>query len=1239
MQRPKNRRRAAALVITVGLLAVLAVIGFGFAVFARLQHDTSHAYRAASQIDLLSMAAFHYATREIRYGRNNVPGQPGEGDPLRDEHWSSDYPYHHVGALHEPTDSPIAPWYIDPALASGLYRDYNNRDNPDDIWRYCYARNNSYALVHDVLGDRVAVSFVTVQDSAGKLNINDDYEDTRLKTILVELLDQLEITTTVEQPTAENPIPTLTTGQIADNIIGYRDAPAPGGAGGAFTTLEQLRNVQGITERRFDVLKHYLTIYSWPHDPPSVEGFTYYTVRPDSQDAAFRTLAANDEKRSPININTAPREVLVAVLSNVKAASMGSTLGATKAGDIADWIIRRRDPENRYHWLGESGAWGNWLNWTKNNTNYTNSIRKREISCWRHYPVGPFDSWNEFIDFLYSCTDSDSDDPFYVNGLTKEEAEAIIAAVCPNSFASMVPRNTWTMGYCRMKKDTQVVQELREATTGQVPSIIGKNQLGAQTEGYGDVNEFCFSSMGRYEIASRTFAFVKADFGRVTADSPYTLVDDSKSWGTAPAQWRGYSALIYDGKGKGQLRGVVANSANTLTVAKWSTRLQNVDGTDDNRSRYYILGPGPVLDCVGGGARNIDVPSENPHFLADPGATWEDDEWNGYRVVVYRASTVTETGPGGVTIDVENIDQGTVQERIIIDTDGARKRLVLSPELDLDIPPGATDHWSYIILGSDGTAAHDAAIKAYDVVRHTSLKDFTDWDGSIAKLPTGCDKVAVGPQPIGGGFANLLKPSGTPPYNPRAADGWIAVAKRKVENASYFVHNFTASDLKPDSTTKGDLKEGTSAAELVRDVFAAPGGRLFPDGLHLRHGSGHWLGYSTTGLSAGGSSSLVSNERHEGGFVSVWIRLDRDFFTGGGQRTLIRIRGESDQEDIKLVYDNADSKIKLIVNANADRDYEEPVNAQTITYQKGTYNFSDPSHSDIGDTGKKWKAGQWHHVAFAWYECADEDGKNDDPNYDDDTKAETDWRDDEAEPSDKILDASPQVYGRVRLWVDGKSTDVDSCPKKCKVNAFNLWPVGGGTGDDHTSLQIGDSTTSLGATIDGIFARTHADKTLGMSPTIGTRYEGSAGSNDYVTYRSRAIDLPSGLGDLYLGTVAWTGFMPWIKDAERNWHSGARGDYPIYVTVTLGSTSKPVPQNGVNKEPVLGGGGPLRSVTDYTIHSTSSTMHYEVKMLSYHGDPDGDAEKNQRFERHWQTPVFEDITITYLGPVVFFHWR
>jgi len=1190
-----HRRRGSALVITVGLLAVLAVIGFGFAVMARLHHDLSRYYRASAQNDLIAHAAIHYALRDIREGWANAPLTP-TGQPIPPGTFAS----FQTGAIAEVTDSPADPWYVDPSTSSQGFLVGSAR-------HYCNLRCNSYAMVHDDLGDRIAISMVKVLDCAGKLNINDNYEDSRLQAVLSGLFGKLGIEAS-----------------LAADILTYRKGLSTERVNQRFTSLDQLRarnpdrsfKIPGMSERTFEILKHYLTIYSWPHQLPTADG-SPYVICPKAGDGLQRIETAGHNLRSPININTAAWELLYALLKDINT-STGISITPAEAENIAKWIVRRRDPENPDNWPSRTLD-PTWKTWT-DSASYDKAL-ERKCQAWNNYAFGPFDSWGEVTDFLYSLVNTTA--PFTATNpagrpTLPDRAELVLAATCPTTFSNLAGWNTWSLSYFHPKQDPtdltdapddprQVLRD-RDTSGNLEPQVTAKNQLAVG----GDTHPFIFNSMGRFEIYSRTYTFAKADSGFVSAADANSLTDDTKNWTTSPPQWRGSSVLIYEGKGKGQLRGITyVDTYNgkgcKLYVEPWTVPL---DSTADpnppppavsTRSRYYILGPGGFLDRVdldtnGNPKNKISVDAVNTEFLTDAEATWQDDEWNGHRIVVYKAGT--STGPSGERI--ETIDTASMQERTIIGTQQRTpKRLVLNPNLDANaLSPGSDQHLGYIILGCDGMVEHQAAAKAYDVIFHSTQKDFETNKGT-------CVRAVTGP--------NACQAEGASAANASKIEGWVTCAKKEAapSGSGGLLVNFKKANLVPDQG--GSLASSSPAvAELVKDVFED--GRFLSDGLRLRGGSASYVAYTV-----GGGLVTSGPAPHEGGFVSVWFRPDEAFFSG--THTLVQIPGETlGEESISLVArpDGSNRVLELQVVANKSRVYLGTPPIADDKHPPGTqvkYKLGTRSHTDNRNVAT-WKPGEWHHIAFAWYECVNDDKIIPPGN--------PDWRDDEPPVPDNILDDG--VFSRLGIWVDGGSPTTSDQP------AFNFYPPA-----DSTIGSVRLSGEAAG-TLDCLVAyRTTGNEGRDLTMTVDAnarRYDLLSGESKY---ESPPISIDAGGQKVTLGAVAWTGLMPWMPSGER-WGGAGSAKYPIRIDAALDSDwSDAIPKTGSANEPSLGGGGALRKTSSALIESSSAaTIKYRIYLLPEYGattTPPG------YFPKGNQAPAVSSVTLTYLGPIVFYYWR
>lgn len=1251
-----NKQRGTALIITVGLLAVLAVIGFGFAVLARLQHDISSAYRAAAQNELIAQAALYYAVGEIRWGWANVP----DDVPLGSEYWNVQ-----TGAIADPTDSPRDPWFVDPTIAARGYV------ASDGFRHYCNLRCNSYALVHDELGARLGVSNIRVLDAAAKLNLNDqdgpidgngNPDTTRQRAILTQLLLKLPLGLSDAQATT-----------LTNNIFNARTTLTDK----RYSSLEQLArfltlsgDAPGADVRRYEILKHYLTIYSWPHQLPVVNSFPY-VVNPTGSDSLERkssslsTTPKDYYYRSPININTASWELLYALLRNIRLSGTDPEISDGDAEKIAWWITRKRagkyDPNCVVPGTTsladfDPATWNGWTT-TSSLTKYRESLERR-FEGWCAYPVGPFDSWGEVMDFLYSLVrpHDPASDPFPA-AISGAAAEAVIAGTSPNAFAAgLAGYNAWHLGYPHLKKEgadsamrEQFLRDRAVQASVEPPEVVGRHALKAR----GDAYPFCFSSLGRHEVYTRTYTFLKADQGTVTAATDNTLTDNNKVWLSSPSQWRGYTVAIHAGKGKGQMRGIVYvkddgtpndGKGHTLVVDRWGI-------TPDTTSRYYIVGPGAFVDRQP--TSDVATPVEGGALfkLTDSSAKWENGQWNGHRVVVYR---------GSVDNGTETIVDASLQERTIIETIKPCT-LVVAPDLDPNLLSGGANT-GYLILGTDGLVEHSGAFKAYDVIHHTTQQDFET--GRTTSPSSGYTLAASGPN-------HYLKADGSliSGATPSKIDGWLAVRKRDAAiqlpgsaTEPVMLHSFNTHDLKADEingTPSGTCPASNPpAATIVADTLSQDG-KLLSDGLHLTGGSANFVDLRlNSDLCTYNTGDEGNRSGEEGGFVSLWIRPNEAFFAGATAKKIVQVLGRtnagdafSQEEEIALQV--RDGVLEVVVkfrspnilfkNVTDTKTPIPPYGPRPVNFNDGEYITRTYTGPDIRSGAKPWKPGEWHHVAFAWYECYDgrlAGGVDDDL---DDTSSALDDKvvlQDSKNVDMQRLDE--EVSCSLRMWVDG--TPVSDTRKD--QAAFNF-------ASPAAPKPMVRLSGAAEATVDGLVVFRHTDKDLGFSvPVDIARYDAyesydnngvPSGNPKPAEYASGTISGINPNNDrLTLGTVAWTGFFPWMKPEDR-WGGpgGTTANFPIRVEVSLGNTnSQTIPPNNplaTKPMPSVFNGGALRGSADALIENTATTLKYKVYFYPAQGSDTGDNDPGTLKGR--QTPVLEDITITYLGPVVFYFWK
>lgn len=146
---------------------------------------------------------------------------------------------------------------------------------------------------------------------------------------------------------------------ILENLISIIGLPLVVGDGnnivankpaGGYITKEQIKIVPGIGEDKYNAIKDYITVHGWP-DPDVV----------NPQDVATPYAS---QPRIPVNVNTASKEVLVALMSGVTAGTSydysgvnaglvsipPETISTTEADSMATALITYRDTTPFTNW-------------------------------------------------------------------------------------------------------------------------------------------------------------------------------------------------------------------------------------------------------------------------------------------------------------------------------------------------------------------------------------------------------------------------------------------------------------------------------------------------------------------------------------------------------------------------------------------------------------------------------------------------------------------------------------------------------------------------------------------------------------------------------------------------------------------------------------------------------------------------------------------------------------------------
>jgi len=154
-----------------------------------------------------------------------------------------------------------------------------------------------YTTFKDASGNPLTVNIPLGSGVVESMPIDDEAGKVHLNYATQSLLRYLMVACGIADATANT---------LATNIVTYRGT-------NWFDTIEEVKQVSGMTTAYYDLIKDYITVYPW--------------VNPNVQ----RTTG----NRAPININTAPLQVLQAVFDPL-------AIGATDHTTLANAIIARR---------------------------------------------------------------------------------------------------------------------------------------------------------------------------------------------------------------------------------------------------------------------------------------------------------------------------------------------------------------------------------------------------------------------------------------------------------------------------------------------------------------------------------------------------------------------------------------------------------------------------------------------------------------------------------------------------------------------------------------------------------------------------------------------------------------------------------------------------------------------------------------------------------------------------------
>jgi len=273
--KPENNS-AIALILSVGILAILAMVAVAFSAFVRLELKAAENYANQLRAQLIAEAGISEAIDLLKYGNMSSYGTDG--------------------ASIDPYDTSSESWFFK-GNSSGDGAGINIEDS--------IALYPSFDNLNGVIGDGIS----------GK------YNQGTYKLKIVDCAALIDINAPLPDADSENDFKNTLTGlglaSQAQDLIDYRkNLP-----GGIFTSKEEIKLVKNIAQGTYSNIKNFITLFGDEDD-----GIPYLNKSSHSP-------AAGHTRKVFVNVNTAPKDVLNAVLSPMIAGDEET---------LANAIISRR---------------------------------------------------------------------------------------------------------------------------------------------------------------------------------------------------------------------------------------------------------------------------------------------------------------------------------------------------------------------------------------------------------------------------------------------------------------------------------------------------------------------------------------------------------------------------------------------------------------------------------------------------------------------------------------------------------------------------------------------------------------------------------------------------------------------------------------------------------------------------------------------------------------------------------
>ncbi|MBI4615295.1 MAG: hypothetical protein HY720_16890 [Planctomycetes bacterium] len=281
-------KKGSALIVVVGVLAVLCLMALAFARFNSLERDGARSYRHRLTASLAAEAGIEEAIARLRSGEGRRPWT-SMGDP-----W-----------IYRGNDvKPLSPGHGVP-LTSALYPSFA-LDEP--LRGYVVSGVVPPSPGGAEAEDLAAGYKIRVFDTQGQINLNDPHP--RLDKILDSLGKMIEVDTGQPDPVVgaryTDAAGKRWKGGAA--IVKYRDAQP----GGLIQDKADIAGVLGQTAAGMDAYRNladYVTVRSWANEK---------VIVPQPRNQRSATFAVELAVRHPVDVNTASYPVLVSLLNGLR---------------------------------------------------------------------------------------------------------------------------------------------------------------------------------------------------------------------------------------------------------------------------------------------------------------------------------------------------------------------------------------------------------------------------------------------------------------------------------------------------------------------------------------------------------------------------------------------------------------------------------------------------------------------------------------------------------------------------------------------------------------------------------------------------------------------------------------------------------------------------------------------------------------------------------------------------------